>query len=191
MVLASIDLAAFFGVGAVGWWLVLVAGLITLLLLTEHRRYSWTAITVFALSAFLQFAAGINILGWIAANPLGFVVLILGYAAIGVVYSLAKWRLSFLRKERERYDVLVAKFKGELPPHQEWLIGQGWNWESVRVRYNKARITAWIAYWPWSLLWTLIDDPFRKLAEWMYATFRSWYEALFANAFKGVDVPKN
>lgn len=189
-------------VGAVGWWLVLVAGLITLLLLTEHGRYRWTGVTVFALSAFLQFAAGINILGWIAANPLGFVVLVLGYAAIGVVYSLAKWRLSFLRQARERLDDFIARYKADVArkgsqsqavstDQERFVERMGWNWNSVRVRYNKARISAWIAYWPWSLLWTLIDDPFRKLGEWMYATFRSWYEALFANAFKGVEVPKN
>lgn len=207
--LASIDLAVFFALWAVGWWIVMIAGAITLLTLTEFESYAWTGIVFFGLLAFLQLSS-FNILGWITANPVSFVVLIAGYAAVGVVYSMLKWRFSFLRRERERYDELESKFKevadsddrvkvgtyrneedNDTIDKAAWLSRAGWCWETVKVRYNKARITAWIGYWPWSLLWTLIDDPIRKMAEWLYATFKGWYEALQANAFKGVDVPKN
>lgn len=152
-------------------------------------------------------------MGWIVANPLTTVAVILSYALVGLVYSLLKWRFSFLAKKSERYRELVSEFRTKVAESQpdtpadapvdslelfypgsnnrrnlkEFLQLRNWDWSSVRASRNKTRIVVWVAYWPWSLVWTLIDDPFRWLAEKVYHTFRGWYVSLTKNAFKGME----
>lgn len=49
---------------------------------------------------------------------------------------------------------------------------------------NKDRITTWIVWWPTSALWTLINDPIRKLAEKLYASLQGVYSKISQQAFK-------
>lgn len=53
------------------------------------------------------------------------------------------------------------------------------------ARDNKARITRWMAYWPWSLTWYLVADflthLFRAIAEWMEGVFDSMAHRHFRN----------
>lgn len=39
----------------------------------------------------------------------------------------------------------------------------------------KGRILAWISYWPWSLLWTVVDDPLRKICRKIYQSLKGLY----------------
>lgn len=46
---------------------------------------------------------------------------------------------------------------------------------AVVVDACKGRILAWIGYWPWSLLWTVVDDPIRKIGRKIYRTLKGLY----------------
>ena len=53
---------------------------------------------------------------------------------------------------------------------------------------NKDRIVTWIVWWPTSLLWTLINDPIRKLAEKIYAGLQGVYSKITQQAFSKFNV---
>ena len=39
--------------------------------------------------------------------------------------------------------------------------------DSLGVMHNMPRILVWCLYWPFSMLWTLIDDPLKKLVQFL------------------------
>ncbi len=51
---------------------------------------------------------------------------------------------------------------------------------------NKARITAWITFWPMSALGTLLDDPLRKLVEFIFSKLKNVYEIMSRRMFKDI-----
>lgn len=53
---------------------------------------------------------------------------------------------------------------------------------------NKARITSWIVWWPWSALWTLLNDPIRRLAEFIYTQLQTTYQRLANKVFAKFQV---
>lgn len=55
------------------------------------------------------------------------------------------------------------------------------------VNKHKARITSWMVYWPWSAMWTLIDDPIRRLYNRLYTLLRGFYQSIANQAFQSVD----
>jgi len=55
------------------------------------------------------------------------------------------------------------------------------------VSNSKARITAWMTYWPWSALWTLINDPIRRFYRWAYTQLRGLLQGMSDKAFKDLD----
>lgn len=58
---------------------------------------------------------------------------------------------------------------GELPP---------------KVSKNKTRITTWITWWPFSLTWTLLNDPVVHLVDWIYRNVGSVMQSMSDSAFK-------
>lgn len=40
------------------------------------------------------------------------------------------------------------------------------------ARQNKGRIIAWMVYWPFSMAWTLLDEPWRLIYEAMARLFQ-------------------
>jgi len=53
---------------------------------------------------------------------------------------------------------------------------------------NKDRLVSWIIWWPTSALWTLINDPIRKLAEKLYGSLQGVYSKISQQAFKDFNV---
>lgn len=50
---------------------------------------------------------------------------------------------------------------------------------------NKARITSWMAFWPCSVIGTIVNDPVRRVCRFLFNTFKAFYQrladAVFAN----------
>lgn len=49
-------------------------------------------------------------------------------------------------------------------------------------------ILAWMTYWPWSLVWTLINDPIRKAFNMIFRKLSRVFSGISEGAFKGMDV---
>lgn len=64
---------------------------------------------------------------------------------------------------------------------------KGWNPETYEYRgnslsarpraaKNKSRITAWAAFWPFSFVGTLLNDPIRRLFNFLFEQFKALYQ---------------
>ena len=86
--------------------------------------------------------------------------------------------------------------KGEMKDFREFLTAEGYlgrqNYGSTsvipKVSDNKARVTGWIVWWPWSALWTILNDPIRRLANAIYNQLQDAYQALADRVFAKFEV---
>jgi hypothetical protein len=51
----------------------------------------------------------------------------------------------------------------------------------------KSQIITWMTYWPWSALWTLINDPVRRFFCWAYEQLSGTLQAISNRAFQDIE----
>lgn len=51
----------------------------------------------------------------------------------------------------------------------------------------KARIIAWLVYWPPSMFWTLLNDPLRRIGRIIYDSVAGWLKKISDSAWKNED----
>lgn len=52
---------------------------------------------------------------------------------------------------------------------------------------NKGKIISWMAYWPWSMAWALLDDIWHRVFKWVQARMSNIMNAISDWQFKGVE----
>lgn len=55
--------------------------------------------------------------------------------------------------------------------------------ERPRASKNKARITAWASFWPFSFVGTVLNDPVRRLFNFLFDWFKSLYQKMSDQIF--------
>lgn len=185
----------FLEVGSIMFWILAGGGPLFLLFLLESEYFGglWFFTAVFGgLAAFCL--RGADVLGWIAANPFQTAAWVAGYFAFGVAYGFAKW-FSFVRTTLDKY-IEYRKWKIENKRTDYDLtdaeIIRGFMVDHFHYKnlppepsQHVDRILNWIGYWPISLLWTLINDPIRRIASWLYKTlFAGFYAKISAYVFR-------
>lgn len=53
---------------------------------------------------------------------------------------------------------------------------------------NKEKLVTWILWWPTSFVWTMLNDPLVKFANWMYSKFQSLYTKMAKRSFAKFDI---
>lgn len=102
---------------------------------------------------------------YIVAAPWQALAIIIGvFAVCGIAWSVFKWN--------QRVNRIVSKYKET--------YGTSLNQSNmarlkteISVANNKAVLTGWIAFWPWSLLWSLTGDFFNTLYDAMSNVYQS------------------
>ncbi len=114
---------------------------------------------------------------------------VVAWFAVGAFWSAFRfWRFAvkLAGQAREQLEKMRAKFTGQtftlaevhlsgydhpLPPHP---------------RDNKLRVTSWIMFWPQSVFWFVLNDPIRRLAEFIYEQLGEALAWLGRAAFRDV-----
>lgn len=191
-----------FAIGTIGFWIaVVVLNLIVLVSLDNDRGTKATIVLIIALCG-LQWICGVPILGWIVGNPLTALSYIILYFGLGVLWSFVKWYL-YVQDQARKYHEHRAEFQerkglaagtrnnpspiGNLAEWKEHCRQYNIPTEALQVRRYKGKITTWIVYWPWSCLWTLINDPIRRLVNYLFEELQELYQSVARRAAKGVE----
>lgn len=152
-------------------------------------------VVLFLLLWFLKVFKGVPTL--IISNWQTSIVVLLCYFVIGIFFSVFKW---FLLMFNLRNDYILGKknfladrgidesSNNPLIPDE---LKKDWKNEcykycghasigfvkgSITASSNKPRIVFWIGWWPISLVWTLINDPLRKIANFIFDRCKRIYE---------------
>jgi hypothetical protein len=191
------SLVALFAIGTWGFFAVLTAIVILLVVYTEDDGVKATVTLVLG-ALFLQFIAKFDIASIAKAHPLALLYYALLYVALGLVWSVIKWH-SYVGARRRIYDDLRKKFcannsiSEDFTPQQKklWLNELNYKFGSTavipNVDDNKKAIIRWMTYWPFSLLFTLLNDPVRRFFEWIFRNIKAWFQRMANGAFRGTE----
>ena len=165
-------------------WVVFACWLFTAI---YQDRYFQATLDVMLLAVLLSVTGNIhlaNVWHFILHNPLLILEGVVGYLVIGVLWSLAKWRL-VLRRFKNR---LATHWKGGLGidlPHdlqREGLRLLAPGKVTLDVDCFKTRIIGWMAYWWVSIPLWLVGDALHDLFEALYLGVRRIYQEMADSA---------
>jgi hypothetical protein len=97
-----------------------------------------------------------------------------GYIVIGMGWTVFKWWLHVARIRREISSLDFSRI-------DNWKFSE--LKDSVNPSSNKAKITKWGVYWPWSVLWSSIHD----VVEAVYNTLLGTYERIAAGTLAELE----
>jgi len=120
------------------------------------------------------------------------------YFAIGGLWSIAKWYFYTLDL-RSRYDAFRERengIGGDIKNKGQWigrvrteLYGHSGRAKSFppNAQEHASTILMWIGHWPFSMVWTLVNHPVRRVVRWIFARLRKVYYAISKHNFAGVE----
>lgn len=169
-------------------------------LLLEVEHWGAATITLIATAVGLQIFHVTDIWGFMLHHTLDAVIYVLAYLATGVVWSFIKW-FSFLIQFRDKFHEVRddwhqrnnVQVGAELTTAQEIELNRVLQWDSYggqdlghkpKAVKNKRRIVAWMAYWPFSVIGTLINDPIRRLFRFLFNSFKALYQRIADHVFR-------
>lgn len=168
--------------------------------LTEVEWFGWTTVALIASVACVQFFDVFNIFAYVRDHAAHSALLALGYIVIGVIWSFVKW-LSYLFNYRNKFRELKRKFleSRKLPysvnePVPDNLTEEFSNYLKAQYYYgsysglrfgtkpkavdNKKKLVGWASFWFCSMLSTFLNDPVRKLYNFLFNAFKDLYQKM-------------
>lgn len=198
-----------FELGSLWFWL-LSAGFFCACVYAVEEERSWSAtFGVITFIAIMYFFGNVNVLAWITANLAQTAGLFVLYFIIGALYSLVKWyfftknfaRAARLAIERSSHDLLPTRDSlGRILTADEQkaeadrryrlisfeLHGRSFlvnDLLNFKLSSHRSRIILWITHWPFSAVWTLINDPVRIVAREIYEHLSKIFKSIAQRAF--------
>jgi hypothetical protein len=187
-------------VGTFWFWAFLGLAFLVLTVLVNMESLVAAAVTIGVSMALLQ-VFGAPVFSYIVANPQAILLWACMYLGLGVLYSVAKWWL-YVTDQRWKYDDAKAAFlESNNLPSDTRIVGnpelvKKWTayvsrradvHPKVSASENKARICGWICYWPWSGLWTMINQPIKRIATVAYRAISKGMQRISDHAFRGTE----
>lgn len=206
-------LFSFFGIISIIGFIAL-AGFLTFLVENDKPLFATICLTLVV--AALEFF-GFRVISTIANNPLGLIGLAAVYIIAGILYGGFRWfrhSAAILTKYADAREAWKRSYNGGKEPSTEKQrvdmlqfaqgnldLGRGRSLPP-KVTEHKSAVVTWMAYWPLSLTWMLIDDLIfglwrilTRLYEYIYSqlggTFQAISDKLFSKYegdFKKVEI---
>jgi hypothetical protein len=158
-----------FAFGTIWFWILIFIVCILAIVNTEIDEPNPLGWIIFiALPVILFFTGCKNeistIINYIKDNPFLIIIGVFTYLIIGTFWSVAKWYfyLSDLREYFEEYRSAYSKRK-------------------VDVKENKEKILNWMVYWPLSAIWTLLNDPIKKMFKKIFGRIDNLFQGMSDN----------
>ncbi len=197
-------LGAFFVFGTLWFWVDSVSFFGLMIYWTEEDCNYFAGIGLAALVWTMASVNGFSIV----ANPMLWIKWAVVYFAIGTMWSFLKW-FSYLHGVKRTLRELKEKFikktqvvlrkdgtfeDRDFAGFADYLrdnhyLGYGNEIETrsdviPTMNDNFGDLVRWIVWWPFSAFWTILNDPIRRLAEFIVRRFRGMYEGLANSVFK-------
>jgi hypothetical protein len=180
---------------ALGLWFWALAGVIILaaIVSVENEKFTVTTpIVVIGIAALIWLSGASNVLGWARENIATIIAGVAIYLVVGVIYGVI------------RYMFYVHKIADRLT---DWAKDYGYNVSALtksqaasfaarerlanfplKVSDSKSRIIFWGIYWPFSMPWTLINEPVKRFFNFAYGRMAGFMQIVADRAFRSVKI---
>src|SRR5205823_5639912 len=108
---------------------------------------------------------------FVRTHPVLTALYVSGYFLAGAAWSIVKWWFAETNRVREARDEF--RESRDIRTWSEFIK----NRKSDPTNY-KSDIIAWITFWPFSLVWTLLNDPVRRLCRRIYDELQGVYQRI-------------
>jgi len=198
-------LAEFFIIGGIWFWLLTAVVIIALIWETSCERPGLAIATFLFYCALIHFFGNASFFSNIQAHPEIVYIGLPTYFAAGAIWGVVKWILYVKRKSiRYKEDrlsfLLQCKVEGATidtrVPDRLRNTWQSSNWGAREhakpmVRYNKGKVLTWMGFWPVSVLWSIIDEPWRYIYDAIHDLLQRVSDRIYASAGFDEDMKKN
>lgn len=190
-------LAATFAVGAFWFWMLILVETVVIFACIENEKGILATLSVVGFFSLLWLLGVFNVFGYMAKNPWKSPLYVGGYFVAGALWSVVKWYV-YVINQRSRYDDARANFleninvkSGSLT--DELKIKWETHLEMIRLevkpqaRKHMGKLLTWATYWPWSFLWTFVDDFVKRVFKLILLRLQAVYQSISDYAFKGTE----
>jgi len=167
------------------WWLLVCLASVFIFWALEENTFGGATFAFLATLTLMTVFGGSEIVNFVLTGW-NFLGVLLIYLALGVVWGFIKWYL-FVTSQLDKYNEMKAnwletkgvedtnvvpddlkdQWKAYLYNYSDFVIRtkSGDKVVNVEPRASKhtGRITAWMMYWPWSLIWTFFADIVKRV----------------------------
>jgi hypothetical protein len=190
-------------IGTFWFWVLIAAEMLTLVLLVENEQSAWATISVICTLIALQIFGGVPVWQFILHNPLVIVLFLAIYCLLGTGWCVAKWWL-YVKDQLYRYNDAKRDYlenhriTGDQIPQDKWNdfmahMGSYTKYGTIvlrpKVREHKSMVYLWMAYWPWSFVFTILNDPVRKIYRHIYQSIHTYLQRISDHVWAGVQLP--
>lgn len=176
-------IAAFFVIGTFGFWLSFVLLGIVIFWNIENEEVGIATLTTIVLAALILWANDLSLWGLITSNPIETLLVVGGYFLAGTLWSVGKWYF-YIRRYNHEYEEIkrgylrecgltsIEQFSETQKKDFRYKVVNAFNRLSGRYSSDsfkfplaaerKTAILGWMMYWPYSMTWTLINDPVKR-----------------------------
>jgi len=175
----------FLAIGTFWFWL---AALVTLIVITfcieKEESSGWGAfLTCVAFLALLYFFGSrepvVSMLSYAVHNPIAILLMAGLYLFLGSAWSIVKWFFFIKESKNKQWEEHVSynsrRSEGEKTK---------WDPDIPTARKNKSTIMMWMSWWPFSLAWTMVNDPIRKAFRSIYMHLEATYDRMAEKIMK-------
>lgn len=149
-----------FEFGALGFWLLMSVASIIFITALETQRFVFSSVVTVAL--FAGYWKTLAEQSWTKGNIAAAVGI---YLLLGLLWSVFRWYRQVTKAVADYNESNISKYD---------LTAK------TTVRQNKAEITAWIGYWPWSFVWNFTGD----ILTGIFDAFKNVYQNIANSAMK-------
>lgn len=197
-----------------GWLTTLLSAILVLALILEiaNDRFILGYVSVFAYMVAIAIFTELTPFSYMWHNPLQVIGFLLGYFAIGGVYSVVKYRawLKHVAIQIAEHKLSFINTHGlNILATEEIPEAYVKNWKDYMYQMlssedfgrlksgfgpgkQKDLILNWIAFWPFSAVGLLIAEPLEKLVNWIYdelvAVYRNIYTRIVSKYINVSDI---
>jgi len=123
----------------------------------------------------------------IADNPGTTFLCLSGYFVAGTVWGILKWYLFLIGKRDEAIEAVKNKAYRSGVPFAKAEEAYGSKILPPKASEHKSAIIVWMVYWPFSVPWTIINDPIKRIFRYIFNRISDFLEKMSKWVFRPVE----
>ena len=182
-------------IGTVWFWFVIAAACVIMIAAIEFENVGLATISMIVTLATLGYWGDFNVLTYAREHPPWAIGVVAGYFLAGTVWAVCKWWF-YVRRKLEKYGEARDIFfrtndlpSGPVPEEDKVRFRDHLQYHECgvpQVGEEKSRIMTWMAYWPWSMVWTIVNDPIRKIFRHIFKSIQEFLQRISDRVFRDV-----
>jgi hypothetical protein len=174
------------------FWIIAVVAFLTIMVSVEYEAFGFTTGAFIVSAAVLIWTTGVNPLTWVRDNQMLLLEIIGVYLVVGIIWGVVKYAF-FLKGVQQRLREFRANrdITGPLPEQDRntFFANERYRIKSLppKVRDSKKQIIFWMTYWPFSMPWTVINEPVKKFFNYVYHKLAGMLQGMSDRLFKDIS----